>query len=84
MHTSIDIYAYVYILIRLCVISMYELAYCFFYSGKVIVDFHGHCNCSENWSLVKLPVRRSSCVYFGCLFVDHCGAWNICESISVN
>ena len=29
MHTSIDTYAYAYILIRLCLISMYELAYCF-------------------------------------------------------
>ena len=48
-HTSIDIYAYAYIPIRVCLISMYELAYCFFFCGKVIVDFNGHCICSENW-----------------------------------
>ena len=48
-HTSIDTCAYTYKFIRVCVISMYELAYCFFYCGKVIVDFYGHCNCSENW-----------------------------------
>ena len=46
-HTDIDIHAYAYLLIRVCLISMYELAYCFFYCGKVIVDFNGHCNCSE-------------------------------------
>ena len=75
-HTSIDIYAYAYILIRVCLISMYEVACCFFFCGKVIVDFNGHCICSENWwsRLHRMSVeRRLSCVYSGCLLtaVEH-------------
>ena len=72
-HTSIDIYAYAYVLIRVCVISMYEPAYCFFYCGKVIVYSSGHCNCSEEL-VAKLQVRQSSCVYSGFLFLDCCRA----------
>ena len=70
-HTSIDIRAYAYtnipIRIQVCVISMYELAYCFFYCGKVIVDLNGHCNCSENDAQAAPNVRRSSCVSSGCV-----------------
>ena len=42
--------------------ALYELAYCFFYCGKVIVDLNGHCNCNENDAQAALNVRPSSCV----------------------
>ena len=71
--TSIDIRAYTYILIRVCVISMYELAYCFFFCGKVIVDFNGHCICSENWwsRLHRMSIDRLVFIPAVC-FTIHC------------
>ena len=50
-HTRIDLYAY-------ALISMYELAYCFFYCEKVIVDFNGHFKKGKNWWSSCLSVDR--------------------------
>ena len=73
---------YAYILIRVCVISMYELAYCFFFCGKVIVDFNGHCICSENW-WSRLHRMSVDCLVFilAVCFTIHCSRRHVLNKI---
>ena len=74
-HTSIDISAYASLV---CM----SLPIVFFFCGKVIVDFNGHCICSENWwsRLHRMSVDRLVFIPAVC-FTIHCSRRRVLKKV---